>query len=308
MKSPLKGVIPPMVTPLLQNLRLDVNGLENLIAHLLQGGVHGIFILGTNGEGPSLGYDVRKQLITESCRIIKGRVPVLVGITDTSFSSVLEMAQHAEQAGADYLVLAPPYYFPITQDEMIGYLEKLIPELPLPVVIYDIPGCTKLHLNLKTIKSARSLGVQAFKDSSGDLGALYTIMEAFKEDPEFSIIAGAELFMSDVLMNGGHGVVAGGANIFPSLFVQLYEASLNKDFEQITELRKKVLLLQNEIYDLVDSPTKSMRSIKSSLSIMGICSDQMVPPLESFREKEKKILAHRLSQLGIKANVGYENQ
>ncbi|MFC4094268.1 dihydrodipicolinate synthase family protein [Euzebyella saccharophila] len=308
MNSPLKGVIPPMVTPLLQNLQLDVNGLENLISHLLQGGVHGIFILGTNGEGPSLGYEVRRRLIVESCRIIDGQVPVMVGITDSSWSTVIEMAHFAEQAGADYLVLAPPYYFPITQDEMIGYLEKLIPELPLPVVIYDIPGCTKLHLNLKTIQSARKLGIQALKDSSGDLGALYTIMDAFKEDPEFSIIAGAELFMSDVLMNGGHGVVAGGANIFPNLFVQLYEASINKDLETVARLRHKVLQLQNSIYMLDDSPTNSIRAIKSSLSVMGICSDQMVPPLESFPETKKKILAQRLFQLGIKENAGYENQ
>src|SRR5680860_577230 len=88
MKLPLKGIIPPMVTPLLENKELDSAGLKNLIEYLLEGRVHGIFLLGTNGEGPSLGYGLRKQLITEACKIVDHRVPVLVGITDTSFEAV----------------------------------------------------------------------------------------------------------------------------------------------------------------------------------------------------------------------------
>ena len=298
MKYPLRGVIPPMVTPLLENLQLDVESLEKLIMHLLNGGVHGIFLLGTNGEGPSLDYEVRKQLITESCRIIAGRVPVLVGITDTSFSAVIEMAEHAKKEGADYLVLALPYYFPISQSEMVEYLEKIIPQVELPVIVYDIPVCTKLHLSLETIKSAKEMGAFGVKDSSGDLGALYTLIDAFK-DEQFSIIAGAELFMSDVLMHGGHGVVAGGANIFPKLFVELYEASINKDFDSITLLRQQVLQLQNEIYEIDDSPTKSIRAIKSALSLMDICSDHMVPPLSGFCPEKKKILEQRLKQFAI---------
>ncbi|HUH47719.1 MAG TPA: dihydrodipicolinate synthase family protein, partial [Arenibacter sp.] len=82
MKLPLKGIIPPMITPLQENGQLDLIGLDNLIRHLLTGGVHGIFLLGTTGEGPNLGYGVRKQLISECCRMVAGKVPVLVGITD----------------------------------------------------------------------------------------------------------------------------------------------------------------------------------------------------------------------------------
>ena len=148
MNPPLKGIIPPMITPLLENGGLDVVGLHNLITYLLGGGIHGIFLLGTTGEGPSLDHQLRKQLISEACTIVNKKVPVLVGITDTSFEESLELANHAEKAGADILVVAPPYYFPISQNEMQDYLEKLAPKLPLPFLLYNMPSCTKLNLSI----------------------------------------------------------------------------------------------------------------------------------------------------------------
>ena len=101
---PLCGIIPPMVTPLLDRDMLDVPGLERLIEHILAGGVHGLFILGTTGETPSLSHRIRHELIERVCVQVRGRVPVLVGITDTSFVESVEIARKAEQVGASALV------------------------------------------------------------------------------------------------------------------------------------------------------------------------------------------------------------
>ncbi|MCG2460434.1 dihydrodipicolinate synthase family protein [Flavobacteriaceae bacterium F89] len=288
MQLPLRGIIPPMVTPLLENMELDSKGLERLIEHLLRGGVHGIFLLGTNGEGPSLGYNIRKRLISEVCAIVDRRVPVLVSISDTSSESALEIAEHSKNAGADALVLASPYYFPISQKEMIDYLRFLAPKLPLPFLLYNIPSCTKLHLSLETIKEAKELGAIGIKDSSGDMGSLYTIIDEFKDQPDFSIIAGAELFLSDTIINGGHAAVAGGANIYPRLFVDLYEASYSKDLERVKELRHLILKMHNTLYSFGNTPTKSITAIKCALAIMGICSEYMVEPLHNFDAQTRK--------------------
>ena len=296
MKLPLKGIIPPMVTPLLDTMELDVNGLEKLIEHLIDGGVHGIFLLGTNGEGPSLSYALRKQLVTEACKIVNKRVPVLVSITDTSLESTLEMARHSKKVGADALVVASPYYFPISQQEMIDYLEILAPQLPLPFLVYDIPSCTKLHLSIKTIRKAKELGAIGVKDSSGDMTSFYQIIDEFKDSPQFSIIAGTEIFLSDTILNGGHGAVAGGANIFPNLFVELYEASCNKDLKKIKLLRHSLIKMHRTIYNLGSTPTKSIRAIKCALDIMGICSDHMALPLGKFDAQNKKKIRNYLGQ------------
>ena len=302
MKLPLRGIIPPMVTPLLQDLKLDSEGLKKLIEHLLQGGVHGIFLLGTNGEGPSLGYGLRKQLITETCNIVDGRVPVLVGITDTSPESALQMAEYSSKAGADAVVIASPYYFPIDQQEMVDYLKFLAPKLPLPFILYNIPSCTKLHLSLETIKIARELGAIGIKDSSGDMGSLYMVIDEFKNQPDFAIIAGAELFLSDTIMNGGHAAVAGGANIFPRLFVELYEASYSKDLERIRELRQFVLKMHSTLYNFGNTPTKSITAIKCVLAIMGICSEYMVEPLHKFDTQTRKQVEGFLKEFNYDAN------
>jgi dihydrodipicolinate synthase/N-acetylneuraminate lyase len=299
MNLPLHGIIPPMVTPLLENSEVDLVGLKRLIEHLLQGGVHGLFLLGTNGEGPSLSYPVKKQLIAEACKIVTKRVPILVNITDSSIDSALEIAEYAKTAGADALVVAPPYYFPISEQEMIDYLEVLAPKLPLPFLVYDIPSCTKLHLSLKTIKKAKELGAIGFKDSSGDMSSFYQIIEEFKYSTNFSIIAGAELFLSDTMLYGGHGAVAGGANIFPRLFVELYEASCAEDFEKIKLLRFSILKMHSTLYNLGSSSTKSIRAIKCALSIMGICSDQMAQPLKKFGVKNREKIREHLEQFEL---------
>ena len=109
--KPLRGVIPPMVTPLLDNRTLDLKGLERLVEHILDGKVHGLFLLGTTGEAPNLSYDLRHELVRRVCKQVNGRVPVLVGITDTVFTESMRLAESAARAGAEALAAAPPYYF-----------------------------------------------------------------------------------------------------------------------------------------------------------------------------------------------------
>lgn len=286
MKIVLKGIIPPMVTPLTAEGELDVKGLERLIEHLISGGVHGIFLLGSTGEAPSLTYELRKELITKACEYIANRVTVLVGITDTSFQGSLDIAEHAKNAGVDAVVIASPYYFPISEFEMIEYLECLVPKLPLPFVMYNIPSCTKLHLSVDTIRRAKQLGGIGIKDSSGNLNYLYTLIEEFKPYPDFAVIAGTESFLPKTIAKGGNGVIAGGANFFPRLFVDLYDACVRNDIPTITALEAKVDLVQNTIYKVGKYDSAIIKGIKGALKILGICDDHMALPLRRFETKE----------------------
>ena len=152
--SRFHGIIVPMVTPLVDRDTLDVAGLERLIEHILAGGVHGVFVLGTTGEGPGLSYRRRQEIITRTCRQVGGRVPVLVGITDTSMPESLNVARWAADAGATALVVAPPYYIPEAQPELQEYLDHLVPELPLPLFLYNMPALTKVSFELETVRRA----------------------------------------------------------------------------------------------------------------------------------------------------------
>src|SRR5258707_14210325 len=148
MKLPLTGIIPPMVTPLRGRDKLDIAGLERLIEHILAGGVSGLFLLGTTGEGPSLSYRLRRELVERTCRQVNNRVAVLVGITDTAFVESVHLARHAAAAGAQAVVVAPPYYLPEGQPELQEYLGHLVPELPLPRFLYKMPARMKVSFRI----------------------------------------------------------------------------------------------------------------------------------------------------------------
>jgi dihydrodipicolinate synthase/N-acetylneuraminate lyase len=297
MELPLKGIIPPVVTPLVNCNTLDVKGLEKLIEHLISGGVHGLFILGTTGEATSLTYELRKELIRYTMEIVNHRLPVLAGITDTSISGSLEIAEYSAIQGVDCLVIAPPYYVPIAQEEMREYLESMVPKLPLPFMMYDMPSCTKMHMSLETVRRSKELGAIGIKDSSGDMSYLYSLIKEFRDSPEFSIIAGTELFLPETIIYGGHGAVAGGANLYPKLFVDLYNASVEKDLEKIEKLREMVIMIDSTIYNVGKHKSRIIKGIKCALSVMDICNDYVALPLRKFKDEEKKMISQHVKDL-----------
>src|SRR5690606_22003855 len=213
-------------TPLVGQDELDQSGLQRLVAHVLAGGVHGLFILGTTGEAPSLSYRLRRELIEQVCRLVDGRVPVLVGITDTAFTESLALAKVAADAGADAVVLATPYYFPAGQTELIGYVEQIAAALPLPLILYNMPSLTKVWFEIETLKKLAAIErIIGIKDSSGDLDYFSQLIELKALRPDWSVMIGPEALLSEAMQRGGDGGVAGGANLMPALFVELYQAS-----------------------------------------------------------------------------------
>jgi 4-hydroxy-tetrahydrodipicolinate synthase len=302
MEFPLRGIIPPVVTPLLNDNELDEQGIENLISHILEGGVHGIFLLGTTGEATSLRYKLREKFVRLACSLIGKKVPVMVGITDTSFDGSVEMAHACQDAGADMVVIAPPYYVPISQVEMRGYLDDLVPRLPLPFLLYNMPSHTKLHMSVKTVEHAKELGALGVKDSSGDMQYLLSLIDAFRNSPDFSVITGTEIFIPETILQGGHGAIAGGANMFPRLFVDYYHAAVEKDHAKIEFLRRIVLKIYNTIYNVGTFTSRYTVGTKCALAALEICSDYVAHPLRQFSYADRNIIENYVEE--IKEMIG----
>ena len=170
MNTPLTGIFPPLVTPLSDRDTLDVAGFERLTAHVLGGGVHGVFLLGTTGEGPGLSQRLKAEVVERGCRLVGGRVPVMVGVTDPSFVDALALAGRAADAGADAVVIAPPYYLPLAQPELAGYVERFAAASPLPVLLYHIPSLTGVGFEPATIRRLLEVPkVIGLKDSGRDM-------------------------------------------------------------------------------------------------------------------------------------------
>lgn len=281
------GIVPPMVTPLSDRDTLDVDGLQRLVEHLITGGVHGIFILGTTGEAPSLSYRLRRELIGRVCQQVEGRVPVLVGITDTSFVESVHLAQHAAESGAAAVVLATPYYFPAGQTELTRYVCNLTPQLPLPLMLYNMPSLTKVWFELETLRELAELEqIVGIKDSSGDMDYFAKLMSLRDIRPDWSIMLGPEALISEAIALGGDGAVTGGANVFPTLFVQCYQACVEGDSQRAGELSQTINDFQS-IYDIGKYASRYIKATKCAMSLQGICDDFLAEPFDRFHAPER---------------------
>jgi 4-hydroxy-tetrahydrodipicolinate synthase len=297
---PLHGIITPLVTPLLDNDTLDNEGLERLIEHTLAGGVHGIFILGTTGEAASLSFSLREEMIKQTSKILKGRLPLLVGISDSSLSDSVRLSYFAAEYGADAVVSAPPYYFATSQPELIDFYEALIPKIALPIYLYNMPIHTKVSFETSTVyRLSENEKVLGFKDSSSNGTYLQSIIHIMREKKDFSIFVGPEEMTAEAILLGASGGVNGGANLFPKLYVDLYNAAIAKDIEKVRELQSKVMQISATIYSQGKYGSSFLKGVKCALSILGICSDTLALPFVKFNSVDRVKIAEAIEKLDL---------
>ena len=296
----LSGVIPPMVTPLLETGALDVAGTSRLVEHILSGGVHGLFLLGTTGEATDLPYDIRRELVGRACADVAGRVPVLVGITDTVMDESLRLAEYAAECGADALVAAPPYYFAAGQPELVDYYRNLADRIPLPLFLYNMPAQVKVSISVPTVvELASHRNIIGLKDSSGNIGYFNACRYAMRNNPDFRFFIGPEEAMGEVVLMGAAGGVAGGANLFPQTFVELYDAAVAKDVDRVRSIQERVMHVSSLIYGVGHHNSSFVKGVKCALSLMGICSGNLAAPREPFNAADRALIRSRLIELGV---------
>jgi dihydrodipicolinate synthase/N-acetylneuraminate lyase len=295
----LRGIVPPMITPLRDRDALDVAGLERLVEHILAGGVQGLFILGTSGEAPNLSYRLRRELIDRVCRQVKQRVPVLVGITDTSIVEAHQMAKYAADCGVSAVVSAPPYYFAASQPELVAFVEHLTAGLPLPLFLYNMPQMTKVQFTPETLRRVSHLDrIIGIKDSSGDLDYFTSLLPLKKERPDWSLFVGPEHLLVETLRRGGDGGVNGGSVFMPETFVALFNAVTQGDDTRAEQLQKIVLAL-GPIYSVGQHASAVVKAMKCACSLLGLCNDRLAEPFEAFHAPERKKVQSVLESVGL---------
>lgn len=300
LSKPLRGIIPPAITPMTDNDTLDVVGLKNLLDRMIRGGVSGVFILGTSGEAQNISYNVRKDLIKQTCQIVDGRISVLVGITDTCFTESLSLAAVAAECGADALVSAPPYYFSPGQAELIQYYNDLTNQLPLPLFLYNMPSHVKVMIEPETVfKLSENPNIIGLKDSSANGVYFQKLIHLLRDRSDFTLLVGPEEMTAEVVLMGGHGGVNGGANLCPELYVELYNAAVNRDFDKIAELQPQVLNISLSLYNIGKYASSYIKGIKTALNLLGVCNDYMAEPFHKFKETERDVVRKELVKLGL---------
>lgn len=297
---PLRGIIPPMITPLLDRDSLDVAGTQRLIDHILAGGVHGLFILGTTGEAPALSYRLRRELIARACAHVAGRVPVLVGITDTAFAESAGLACKAAEAGAQAVVLAPPYYFASSQEELIGYILRMASAVPLPLFLYNQPSNTGHVLEPETILRLSSHpNIVGIKDSGFDMIYFHSLVQLFQDRDDFTLLVGPEELTAEAVLLGGSGGMCGGSNICSNLYVDLYRAAATGNLTELNCLHARVMKISRTVYRVTREASSYLRSLKCAVSLKGICGDFVAEPFEAFGPAEREEVRRRMIATGL---------
>jgi 4-hydroxy-tetrahydrodipicolinate synthase len=302
--SALHGIIPPMCTPLTDEGEVDVPSVHTLVEHLLAGGVHGIFALGSTGEFACLTGRQRRTLIETVVAAVRGRAPVIVGILDTSTARCIENGQVARAAGADAVVLAPVYYFRASQAELLDLFRAVKRAVDLPLLAYDVPSAVNVKLELSTIVQLVEEGVIAgLKDSSGATEAFRRVLLATRGS-DFRVFTGSELIVDACLRMGAHGSVPGLGNIFPAEYVRLYDLARAGDWAGAAAVQERLLAC---FYDLIAqgepaySPSSSaLGGFKAGLKIKGaIRSTRVGAPLHSFGAAEEQRVAEVMRRHGF---------
>ena len=270
----IRGIVPPLATPLKSFHALDQPGLEALVERLVDARVNALFILGTTGEGPALSHKLHVEVVERVCACVRRRVPILVGITDTSFVESLRLAEISAKNGATAVVAAPPFYFPYRSGRTASVCPTLAAESPLPLFLYNQPALTKISFEPKTVAQAAEMPqIVGVKDSSGQIGYLKSVLSLIAERrPDFSVLVGAEHLLAEALLAGAHGGVPGGGNLFPHLATRLYELFLQGQFDEMMNIQQEIISIGSAIWRTGENGSTYLRRLKCALSVAGICS------------------------------------
>ncbi len=298
MNTGLPGVIAPIVTPYTPELEVDVEGVASLSSMLAKEGI-GVLVAGTTGEMPLLLMDEKQKLVEAARRSVQGRVPVIAGSGGPNPYGVLVEASLLVGAGADYLLIPPPYYYKPPQYSIEAYYKWLSSNIGKPVLVYNIPSHTGYNISVDTLEEIVNIdnivGVKATVESVDYQASLIWRLKSLNSD--FLVYSGLGTLLLYNLASGGDGGVIAAANIAPKLYSQLYAAFKEGDYREALKLHKLTIKIP-----WILSPARSLQGgIKTILVADGILSNDLVrPPLPLEDDESRKRVLERWRESGLR--------
>jgi 4-hydroxy-tetrahydrodipicolinate synthase len=240
MSGDLGGIIPPLTTPFTGDGDVYEQGLRHLVDFQIEKGVHGLFICGTYGSGPIMTVEERKQVHETVIDQVKGRITVVAHVGTTSTVQSVELAQHAERTGAEYVASIPPYYHRHDERAVVEYFRALASAVDVPVYVYNNPKASGVTVTPSFLRHLAEVGVQGIKDSGFSYIDFTHLMLAMEDMPEFRFIVGTEAIALPAFMVGAKGCVSGLANAFPEVMVELWDLFQAGEYQEAARAQMRV--------------------------------------------------------------------
>jgi 4-hydroxy-tetrahydrodipicolinate synthase len=292
--NPLRGVIPAIPTPLLQNEDVDTDGLRRLLDLAVTEGAAAVFVLGSMGEGTALIDDQKLVVAQTTVRHINSAIPVLASISEVSTRRTQQMALRLQDLGVDFLVSTGPFFYRFPDScSILDFWGTLCVSVSTPLVFYHQPGFTGNSYDIDTIDKILNLsGVVALKDSSCNFSLVAELLRRYpdKNTRPFSLLQGDESIFDFTLLMGGDGIVSGGGVLFIRTLVELYNAAIAGNRTVSYQLQRQ---FKNDLMNVLGPypATDWMAAVKTQLKARGICNNIVTGPfLNRFVSKEPACL------------------
>ena len=289
----LEGIIAPMATALTHGEKIDVKTTRILVDFLIDGGIDGLFPLGTSGEFALFDREERKTVVETVVDQTNSRVPVLAGVSDPSLENILAFAKDAEEAGADAIVATPPYYYTTSEDGLFSHFETIARKSGLPLVVYNIPEWTHLFVPPSVIQRlAEKRLIVGMKYTEYNLLNLLRFLKIAGD--RIAIFAGSDAMTFTNLEFGGSGGVIGVANVAPKLASLVFDEFKHGNLEAARQAQSMLLPIVEAI-----SVGRFPAGLKEAMRMVGMPVGSVKRPLQSLTGDERKSVAGFLRETGL---------
>ncbi|WP_019219706.1 4-hydroxy-tetrahydrodipicolinate synthase [Bartonella florencae] len=290
----LKGAITALITPFDDKGAIDEKAFCNFIEWQIAQGINGVSPVGTTGESPTLSHEEHKQVIELCVKQVAKRIPVVAGAGSNSTSEAVELAQHAQKAGADAVLVVTPYYNRPNQVGLYKHFSSIAKAISIPIIIYNIPGRSVIDMAVETMRDL----CQNFKNIIGVKDATSKI-ERVSEQREkcgknFIQLSGDDSTALGFNAHGGVGCISVSSNVAPKLCTELQAACLRGDYKTALELNDRLMPLNRAVF-IEPSPA----GIKYAAGKLGICGSAVRSPIVPLTDTTKEIIDAALCHAGL---------
>jgi len=285
----LQGIFPPLPTPFTAADMLDVEALSSHVSFLASAGVHGVVVLGSNGEAVHLDSNEQQQMI-RSVRALLPAHTVIAGCSALSTRRTLTQTQQAAESGADAALILPPHYYraQMSLDALLRYYTTVADASPLPVIVYNMPSCTGMDLDTDLLAQlSHHPNIHGVKDSSGDAGKLARLVQ--ESQLGFQILAGSAGFLLPALALGCTGGVPALANIAPQECLEIYALSQKGDWARARQIQVRLAAVNHAV-----TRRWGVAGLKAAMDLLGLRGGPVRAPLQPLSHQEIETLRQLL--------------
>jgi 4-hydroxy-tetrahydrodipicolinate synthase len=292
------GAVVPMVTPFSADGSLDEPALHRLVDTQIAGGVEGIFVLGTTGEGAHVPRHSRRQLVAQTVRRVNRRAVVFAGLGDIRDGDLSE-ANEFFLAGADAVVAHPPISRKITEHDLRSWYERVLDQVQGPLVLYNMPMTTKVSIPLDAVE--KLIGhpkLAGIKDSENNGERLEALLQRCGGRKDFSVFVGVGALMEKGLKLGADGIVPSVGNLIPDVCHQFCAAAKRADWTAAGNLSTRMNAIA-ALYQKGRTLNESLSVLKAAMFCRGLCSPHVLSPLHPLTEPQMEKLRHEMERLHL---------